>query len=170
MDREEFDWGLFIEKHRLIIGAILLVLIIIGGGFLLWRENHWKPELEKRVEELEKKIVGLELEKNAVVAIVPKAEETKEPIAEVASTNKNSNVATNVTVTKPLEDIISVKVNINTATLSQLDSLSGIGPVIAQRIIDFRTSKGPFKSIEEIKKVQGIGDKTYEKFKDKITI
>jgi len=62
------------------------------------------------------------------------------------------------------------KININTATAEQLDTLSGIGPAYAGRIIDYRNSHGGFKSIEEIQEVTGIGPKTFEKLKDQITI
>jgi len=61
-------------------------------------------------------------------------------------------------------------VNINTATLEQLDTLSGIGPAIAQRIIDYREKIGGFKSIEQITEVSGIGDATFDKIKESITI
>lgn len=60
----------------------------------------------------------------------------------------------------------SQKVNINTASISELDSLAGIGPSYAQKIIDAR----PFKSIEDIKAVSGIGEATFQKIKDDITI
>ena len=62
------------------------------------------------------------------------------------------------------------KVNINTADSSQLQTLSGIGPSTAQKIIDYRNSNGKFKSIDEIKKVSGIGEKTFAKFADKICV
>ena len=62
------------------------------------------------------------------------------------------------------------KVNINTATAEELDTLPGIGPAIAQRIIEYRQTNGPFQSIEEIKNVSGIGDKLFEKLKDLITV
>lgn len=61
-------------------------------------------------------------------------------------------------------------VNINTADQSQLDTLPGIGPALAQRIIQYRETNGPFKTIEDIKNVSGIGDKNFEKLKDKITV
>ena len=61
-------------------------------------------------------------------------------------------------------------VNINTADATALDSLPGIGPAYSQRIIDYRTQNGKFKSIDEIKNIKGIGDKTFEKLRDLITI
>ncbi len=62
------------------------------------------------------------------------------------------------------------KVNINTATDEQLRTLSGVGPATAEKIINFRTKEGAFKSIEDLKNVDGIGDKTFEKLKDKICV
>ena len=60
------------------------------------------------------------------------------------------------------------KININTADLALLMTLNGIGEVKAQAIIDYRETHGPFKTIEEIMKVKGIGLKTFEKIKDYI--
>lgn len=62
------------------------------------------------------------------------------------------------------------KININTAPLSELDRIPGVGPVIAQRIIDYRTENGLFTSPEDIQNVPGIGAKTYEKMAAYITI
>lgn len=62
------------------------------------------------------------------------------------------------------------KININQADLSQLQQLSGIGAKKAQAIIDYRTENGDFKSIDELGKVNGIGEKTVEKLKNSITI
>ena len=61
-------------------------------------------------------------------------------------------------------------ININTATLAQLDSLPGIGPTTAQKIIDYRTTHGPFQKIEDIMNVSGIGPATFDKLKDLITV
>ncbi len=61
-------------------------------------------------------------------------------------------------------------VRINSATIEQLDTLSGVGPSIAKRIIDYRTKNGGFKNIEELKLVSGIGDKLYEEIKDEIAL
>lgn len=62
------------------------------------------------------------------------------------------------------------QLNINTASLEELDSLPGIGPAIGQRIIDYRNNVGGFKSVEEITQVSGIGEATLAKFKDQITV
>jgi len=52
----------------------------------------------------------------------------------------------------------AAKVNVNTATLDQLEALPGIGPVLAQRIIDYREQHGPFGSVQDLLNVSGIGD------------
>lgn len=62
------------------------------------------------------------------------------------------------------------KVNINTANQNELDSLPGIGPSIAQKIIDYREENGKFKNIEELQNVKGIGDAKYEEIKDRVTV
>jgi len=61
-------------------------------------------------------------------------------------------------------------VNINTASLEELDALSGVGPATAQKIIDYRTANGPFKAVDDIKNVSGIGDAKFAAMKDKITV
>jgi len=61
-------------------------------------------------------------------------------------------------------------VNINTATLEELDTLDGVGPATAQKIIDYRTAHGGFKTIEEIKEVPGIGDAKFAAMQDSITV
>jgi len=62
------------------------------------------------------------------------------------------------------------KVNINQATIEQFVSLPGIGPSLAERILSFRQNQGPFKSIEEITKVTGIGPKKFEAIKEFLEI
>lgn len=62
------------------------------------------------------------------------------------------------------------KINLNTATLAQLDNLPGVGPVLAQRILDHREQHGGFRSVGDLRQVQGIGDARYEELKDLVTV
>lgn len=87
-----------------------------------------------------------------------------------SSSGVSSKEDTNSTQSSSKSTASSVKVNINTASQEELDTLPGIGPSIALKIIDYREQNGKFNSIEEIKEVSGIGDAKYEKIKDSITI
>lgn len=62
------------------------------------------------------------------------------------------------------------KININTADSETLQGLTGIGPALAGRIVDYRQANGSFKKIEDLKSVSGIGEKTFEKLKQDITV
>lgn len=69
-----------------------------------------------------------------------------------------------------VEENGSGKVNINTAGISELQNIPGVGPATAQKIESYRSQHGSFKKIEDIKKVSGIGEKTFEKMKDLICV
>ncbi len=86
--------------------------------------------------------------------VIPNANETSETINVGSSSSGTS----------------STKVNINTASLEELKSISGVGDTIATSIIQYREENGKFKDIEEIKNVAGVGEKSYEKMKDQITV
>lgn len=62
------------------------------------------------------------------------------------------------------------KININNATMEELQTLTGIGPSKAEAIISYREENGPFQAVDEIKNVSGIGEKSFEKIKDNITV
>ena len=66
--------------------------------------------------------------------------------------------------------VVSDLININTANAAELQTLSGVGPSMAQSIIDERTKNGPFTSIEDLMRVSGIGEKKFAKIKDCICI
>ncbi|MGC4770373.1 helix-hairpin-helix domain-containing protein [Micromonospora sp. DT44] len=60
--------------------------------------------------------------------------------------------------------------NLNTATLAQLDALPGVGPVLAQRILAYRDQHGGFTAVGDLRQVEGIGDARYEQLKDLVTV
>ena len=99
--------------------------------------------------------------------IIPKIGEAKqEDLEDVNNTKdienaeiKNENTAKD-----------SSKININTATLEELDKLPGVGEATANKIISHREENGQFKNIEDIKNVNGIGDKKFEKMKELICV
>ena len=90
----------------------------------------------------------------------PEAPETPEAPEEPAAPEE--------TETEP--EGMASRVNLNTADAAALECLPGIGPALAQRIIDYRTANGPFQTTAEIQDVRGIGAGIYEKIKDSITV
>ena len=62
------------------------------------------------------------------------------------------------------------KININTASQTELQSLPGIGKVTAERIVAYRTDTGLFKTIDDIVQVKGIGEKSFEKIRDLVSV
>src|SRR5438093_1213915 len=61
-------------------------------------------------------------------------------------------------------------VDINSADVEKLTSLPGIGPAIAQRIVDYRKEHGPFKSVDELVNVRGIGERLLARLRDRVTV
>jgi competence protein ComEA helix-hairpin-helix repeat region len=78
----------------------------------------------------------------------------------------NVDIAEKFETSMYLENLI----NINTATKEELMTISGIGEVMANKIIEYRTQHGGFAKTDELMNVYGIGEKTYEKFKDRVTV
>lgn len=100
--------------------------------------------------------------KDEEVIYVPKVGESSS--SESTDSPISSSVSNQVSTTS------GPKININKADLTELQKLTGIGQKKAQDIIDFRMKNGDFKSIEDLGKVSGFGDKTLEKLKDEISI
>lgn len=91
---------------------------------------------------------------------------------------RRNNIATQYIATEASTTVLetestasnSLKIDINTASVEQLIILDGIGEILAQRIIDYRTEHGPFEQITDITNVSGIGAKKFEQISDYITI
>ena len=105
---------------------------------------------------------------------IPTVEEQKEKENQESKVENESATGSDGTTSRSSNSSINngsqIKININTATEEELDTLPGIGPSTATKILDYRKEKGKFKTIEEIKEVSGIGESKYEKIKDKITV
>jgi competence protein ComEA len=85
--------------------------------------------------------------------------------ANIVYSNSSSNSSAN-----PLTSSPASLININTANNAELDLLPGIGPILSQRIIDYRLQNNNFKSIDDLQNVPGIGDKLFEQLKPLVTI
>jgi competence protein ComEA len=64
----------------------------------------------------------------------------------------------------------AARVDLNRASVQELESLPQVGSALAQRIVDFRAKHGPFKSVDDLLKVQGIGEKVLAKLRDRVTV
>lgn len=161
--------GEFIEKHRLKVGISLVVLILVGGLVLIYKLNHKDQAAaqtsgsdlktaQDRIDQLEKEVSDL------------KAAQTTTSQPQIQTTSSQTTTAPDASGKVAGVATTSGLVNINTANVSELDSLPGIGPVYAQRIIDYRTANGPFNSIDQLDNVKGIGPAIIEKLRSKATL
>lgn len=127
--------------YRLKPGSIVEDLIKLAGGYTLDANQDSKLNLARKLKDEDYIYVDKKIDLSSV------------PSSAAAQTDSKDK-----------------KININSATLSELDSLPDIGPVTAQKIIDYREKNGYFNSIEDLKKIGGLGDKTIDKFRDMVDI
>lgn len=146
------------QKLNANFGWVLVLLLVAGTSFLLGSSINRKASQQQPTGETPNQTQSVIGDiSNALQNPLP----TNPPAGAVPSASNNSaSAATN----------ISGIVNINTASAGELDTLPGIGPAYAQAIINYRLTNGPFVRIEDIEKVRGIGPKTFEKLKSRITI
>lgn len=121
------------------------------------------------------------LNENVMIKIKSKNEVKSEKKAAGGKTNAHQDrTVEGITISKDSKGAIAgentssketeSKININTATLEELDKLDGVGQATAKKIMDYREKNGSFKTIDDIKKVSGIGDAKFNSFKDMITV
>jgi comEA protein len=129
----------------------LVFLFVLGASLYLFKLNHPSFAPAYTIKDFDKKMKSIQ--------------QSSEPI------NYNLPLPTEQ-YTQPFKKkaLPSKPVNINIAGEQELRTLPGVGPVYAQRIITYREKNGSFSSIEEIKQIKGIGEKTFKKMKPYLTI
>jgi competence protein ComEA len=108
------------------------------------------------------------LEDGSMITVLAQQPTDQPPLPEPTAITRGEAVSLPTATRSPT--LKGQKININTATQEELESLPMIGPVLAKQIIDYRTANGPFKEIEDIVDVPGIGPKTFEVIQDLITV
>ena len=158
-------------KNKAAAALAALVLLFSGftGGFFLGRNT--RVQTIQTTKAILQEVPGemVVLTKEILVTVPPEATEATVPPRSDATTTARP-VETKPKSTKPAEDKVTFPVNINSASKRELDALPGIGEVLAQRIIDYRSANGPFQSVDELIRIKGIGEKTLAKLKPYATV
>lgn len=136
----------FLYKYKWLIGVVLVV-IIIAGVSIVWQD---KARATKKLQENQE---ITELKNQNELLRVQLSQQSAVAVAGVADAVDESDL-----------------ININAASAEELDTLPNIGPARAADIISYREENGGFKTIEEIKNIKGIGDKSFEDLADLITV
>jgi len=164
--------GKFINGWTLIV--VLLVAIIVAGSFVIWSGYSRSQAIEISVVldgELKGEIyIGGEVNNPGFYPLedgdsIEDIIRAAGGITDDADQSRLKLHIPNLAEGEPMQ-----KVNINRAGAWLLEALPGIGEVRAKAIIDYRRQQGPFRSINELVKVEGIGTATYEKIKHLITV
>lgn len=129
-------WGLTRQEQRVIL--FLLTTFAIGCGVLWWRQQRPAPAIPPGVLQKFAERSTL-LVRDSLAVAAPPLEENRIPISPASP------------------------VDINRATLRELTELPGIGVVMAQRIVDYRSAHGRFSNRDDLMNVKGIGKKTFER-------
>ncbi len=153
---------------------VLLIAVTIGGGLVAWARCQPSPPLEislSQGEENQGNIFIGGAVTNPGYYPFSNSDSIRALIQAAGGTTDNA------VLTKLELYILETgaedgpqKININRAEAWLLDALPGIGPTRAQAIVDYRQENGPFRSADEITRVEGIGATTYEQIKDLITV
>lgn len=123
------------------VGVILLAAVLVMSGLLLIKQ------------------------KDAPVTF------TESAVSAATSSSSNISEKSSASSSQPASNSnITGLVNINKAALEELDTLPGVGPTTAQKIIDYRNSSGGFKTVEGLNEVSGIGEVKFGQLKDKVSI
>lgn len=163
-----------LDKYWLLIIAFLLISLIAGGTMLAIKQSSYKPIEISLSSTIPSQYKGDIYIGGAVVnpGFYPLREgDTVEALIQTAGTTPDADLSQiKIYVPKTKESHPPQKINLNRAEAWLLDALPGIGPDRAQAIIDYRNQHGPFKRIEDLLKVEGIGSITLDRIRELVTV
>ena len=174
-DKKWIRKGKFCLLLFLLCSLLYLFLSVKESGEKVLYQGR-AGEQSEAAEATEKETDVMEKETDAIEKEIDAMEKKTESAAENSShaIQDSEDESENSTVKEQVKELVSEKksgkININTATSEELQSLKGIGPSTASSIIAYREEYGGFSSIEEIMNVKRIGEKTFAKIKDRISV
>ena len=159
-------------KNKAMAALAALVLLFGGftGGFFLGRNT--RVETIQTTKTVRETVPGetVVVLREVLVTLPPETTPPTVPATEPPVRSEPAKQTETKKSSGSTEKKVTFPVNINTASKKELDALPGIGEVLAQRIIDYRSANGPFSTVDELTKVKGIGEKTLEKLKPYATV
>jgi competence protein ComEA len=163
-----------VDKFYLFVTVFLVVAVIIGGIMLAVQNSRSQPvEIvlsQTEPPELSGEIcIGGAVSNPGIYSL--KEGDTLQTLLSDAGITRDADLShIELYVPREGEEQSLQKIDINRAETWLLEALPGIGEVLAQRIVDYRSENGPFRRIEDLLHVSGIGEATFEQIKDFITV
>ena len=162
------------DKFYLFI-TVFLIIAVIAGGVKIWINRGEVHPIEVTSAQASPSWQNGEAYIGGAVAnpgFYPlKEDDTLQALFEDASVESNADLnCIKIYIPQEGEEQYPQKIDINRAEPWLLEALPGIGEVTARAIVDYRKENGPFKRIEDLTKIKGIGEGTFEKIRDYITV
>jgi len=165
------------ERYRVLILIFLIIVIAIGAVFLIYRLPGSKQPLEIVLTTPTPSLSsGLDVYVGGAVIspgwyLLDGGDSLNEAVMAAGGATTEADLArVKLYLFEGGDSVEPQKIDINRAQAWLLEALPGIGPTLAQRIVDYRSQNGPFGSIADLKQVEGIGEQTYQRLKDLITV
>ena len=158
------------NKAMAVLAAMVLLFGGFTGGFFLGRNT--RVETIQTTKTVHETVPGetVVVLREVLVTLPPETTPPTVPATEPPVRSEPAKQTETKKSSGSTEKKVTFPVNINTASKKELDALPGIGEVLAQRIIDYRSANGPFSTVDDLTKVKGIGAKTLEKLKPYATV